>query len=405
MKKFYFLLSMLIGLAQAIQAQTTVTLPASQDNTIYSELSNNSNGAGQNFTAGTTQRADIRRGLLRFDLSSIPLGANVTSVSLRLVVNRTVSGDHDILLHRVLQTWGEGASEAVDVASGVGVTAAAGDATWNCSFANSGGACATAWSTVGGTYNTMPSASTAVAGVGAYTWSSTQALSDVQQWVNDASVNFGWILRSAEVALGSAKRFASRTNAVLVDRPALIITYNGTVPVSFSPLQVGAIKQGALLNWKTFQETNNSFFDIEHSTDGSNFNVVGRVDGAGTSTREISYSFIHDKAQPGKNFYRLRQADFSGRTSFSNIEFVVLAAKQGTLIINPNPVTDRINLLSVGLERNPVYMIYDVKGRVLQKGNLNTRSIFLAPSLPKVMYHLRIMYADGTTLSSNFYKN
>ncbi len=405
MKKFYLLLSACFILTAFSKAQTIVTLPASQDNTIYSESTNNSNGAGENFTAGTIQTGAIRRGLIRFDLTSIPAGANITAVSLRLVVDKTVSGSNDIFLHNVLQAWGEGASEAIGTASGQGVAAAANDATWACSFANGAAGCITSWTTAGGWYSATPSATTAVAGIGEYTWAGTQAISDVQQWVNNSSSNFGWVIRTAEVVTQSAKRFASRTYVTVADRPSLTITYTSTVPVTMSRLLAGAVKQGALLSWKTFQETNNSFFEIEHSTDASNFTVAGRVAGAGNSSQELSYSFIHDKALPGRNFYRLRQTDFNGRTTFSNIEPVLLSAKKGTLIVSPNPVTDKIYLTTVVLEKNPTYTLYNQKGQLLQKGNLTNRYILLAPGLRKAVYHLRIMYADGTTIASNFFKN
>ncbi len=405
MKKIYALLLPGLLITALGQAQTTIVLPATQDNTIYSEATNNSNGAGQNFTAGRTNLGDFRRGLLRFDLSALPAGAFITDVSLRLVVTRVASGAHDILVHQVQQAWGEGASEAVGMASGQGVTAAANDATWACSFANGAGSCNTPWSVAGGLYDASPSAITSVADVGVYTWSGAGLVNDVQQWVNNAGSNFGWLLRTAEVATGTAKRFASRTNATPADQPSLTITYNGTLPVSFGQLQAGAIRQGALLNWKTFQEINNNFFDVEYGTDGINFSVIGRVLGAGNSSRELSYSFIHDKAVPGKNFYRLRQTDFGGRVSYSNIELLLLAAKPGALVVSPNPVTETINLPGVGLQRNPIYSIYNLKGQLLQQSNLTDRFITLAAGMGSAVYHLRIVYADGTALSSNFYKN
>ncbi len=405
MKKLYALLIAGLMVTALSQAQTTITVSATQDNTIYGETTNNSNGAGQHFTAGVTQGGSIRRGLLRFDLAAVPAGATITDVSLRLVVDRTVTGTQNMFLQRLLQAWGEGASEALGTASGIGITAAVNDATWACSFANGSGGCNTAWSTAGGSFTATPSATTAVTGVGAYTWTGSQAISDVQQWVNNSSSNFGWVIRPDEAASGSAKRFVSRTNVTVADRPALTITYNTTLPVTMSQLQAGAIKQGALLNWKTFQEINNNFFEIEHSTDASNFKVVGRIPGAGNSSQELNYSFIHDKAVPGKNFYRLRQTDFGGRINFSNIELLLLVAKQGALFVSPNPVTDKINLPGVGLERSPIFTIYNLKGQLLQKGNLTNRSILLEPGLVNAVYHLRIMYADGTTLAANFYKN
>lgn len=59
MKKFYALLFAGLITTALSQAQTTITLSATQDNTIYVEATNNSNGAGQNFTAGVTRELQI----------------------------------------------------------------------------------------------------------------------------------------------------------------------------------------------------------------------------------------------------------------------------------------------------------------------------------------------------------
>ena len=57
----------------------TATLVASRDNTLYeSSTGSLSNGSGTYLFAGRTDvSSELRRGLLYFDLSSIPAGSNV----------------------------------------------------------------------------------------------------------------------------------------------------------------------------------------------------------------------------------------------------------------------------------------------------------------------------------------
>lgn len=88
----YFLIIFSFFLLQSFSysyGQTVVVLQALQDNTIYSYFTNNSNGAGDNFTAGTIVNGSMRRALIRFGLSSIPAGATITAVSLQMRMNRT----------------------------------------------------------------------------------------------------------------------------------------------------------------------------------------------------------------------------------------------------------------------------------------------------------------------------
>jgi hypothetical protein len=43
------------------------------------------------------------------------------------------------------------------------------------------------------------------------------------------------------------------------------------------------------------------------------------MDGAGNSSKELFYQAADEKPFDGVSFYRLRQTDFDGRTSFSRI--------------------------------------------------------------------------------------
>ena len=98
MKNFCFPFLFIFTFNFLLNAQTVV-LNAVKDNTIYSNLTNNSNGAGDNFTTGAIATSPVRRGLIMFDLSSIPGGATITAVSLAMVMNKTVSGANNVSLH------------------------------------------------------------------------------------------------------------------------------------------------------------------------------------------------------------------------------------------------------------------------------------------------------------------
>lgn len=203
--------------------QTTVVLEASKDNTIYESNSGNlSNGAGTELFTGTTNNNDRRRALVRFDLSTIPAGAMITSATLTLRVDRTVSGNHNVAVHKVAADWGEGTSNA-DAQEGRGAAATTNDATWVHRFFNS-----STWSNPGGDFTGAASASLSVGGNGVYNWTSTQLTADVQAWVTNAATNFGWILVGNESTDRTAKRFASSENSTAANRPKLSVTYTST---------------------------------------------------------------------------------------------------------------------------------------------------------------------------------
>ena len=205
-------------------AADTLQLAASKDNTLYFAASGEySNGAGDHLFAGNTGSAAARRAVIAFDLSDVPSGATVNSATLRLFMSKTRTGTQTIAAHRLLADWGEGTSDA-DGEEGSGAASTPGDATWvHAFYANQ------LWVNQGGHLAATPSAATAVTATGFYTWTGTGIAADVQAWVDNPSANFGWILVGNEATAQSAKRFDSRSNPLISQRPALVIEY--TAPV------------------------------------------------------------------------------------------------------------------------------------------------------------------------------
>ena len=405
MKNIYFIFLFIFSFNFFLNAQIVV-LNAVKDNTIYSNLTNNSNGAGDNFTAGAIQSSPVRRSLLMFDFSTIPSGAIITAVSLRIVMNKTVSGANNVSLHRLNENWGEGTSNAGVGGDGNGVPAELGDATWICSFSNGAGGCTTSWTTAGGAYQAAASATTSVSGLSIYTWSSAQMITNVQGWLNTPATNFGWVIIGAEGTPGSAKRFSSRTNPIVPDRPALTVTYSTTpLPISMVYFKAQAQNTGTKLNWQTAQEINNAFFEIEFSTDGASFTPVGKVKGGGNTSLPQSYSFTHHTIQTGKVFYRLSQTDFNGRKSYSQVEFVDLKNTGGSLIISPNPATSKIVVFGLVIDGKQRYSIINLQGEKITEDALSKKEVLLPNTISPGMYMLRIKHSNGTVQSAAFIKH
>ena len=180
------------------------------------------NGAGQRLFAGRTGSGAIRRGLVAFDIAAgLPAGATITRVTLTMNMSRTIAGDADVGLHLVLADWQEGVADAGGN-EGSGADADQGDVTWTQRVFKS-----LDWNTPGGDFSSDASATVTVGGIGSYTWESNiKLVADIQNWLDNPTANFGWLLLGDETKSQTAKRFDSRENESEENRPVLIVEYN-----------------------------------------------------------------------------------------------------------------------------------------------------------------------------------
>ncbi|MEO6730440.1 MAG: DNRLRE domain-containing protein [Ferruginibacter sp.] len=389
-------------IALSAKPQTTVILTAVKDNTIYQDGTGNSNGSGQNLFAGTTGPGggnSARRALLKFDLSGIPALATISSATLTLYCNKTTSGPSSVKIHKLLADWGEGSSDAGGN-EGAGIAAAVNDATWlsRINLLN-------LWALPGGDFSAIASATTSIdAPNTSYTWSSPAVIADVQSWVTAPLLNFGWIIIGDESIASTAKRFASRENPTVAQRPRLSVTYSSIVPVVLSSFTAKEIKNGALLNWTTAQELNNAFFLIEHSIDGIHFSEVGKVTGFGTSQISNSYQFKHEAIAAGRHYYRLAQTDLDGKVQYSPVKTLNTGSQSFSLQISPNPVIDRIVLQSSVNRSGNQYAIRNSTGKLVVSGVLNNNAIDVK-HLATGTYYLLVLQKDGEALTGTFLKH
>lgn len=211
--------ALVLGLTSALaDADTTVTLPSIKDNTLFEDVTGQlSSGAGQYIFAGNTSSANARRGLLQFDLSGIPASAQIVSATLDINVSRTARGAAPLFIYRVLESWGEGTSDAG--LGGAGAPATPGDATWVHRSFNT-----VNWGNLGGFFNNVPFASAAPT-LGPITFSGPGLNGLVSSWLSDPTQNFGMMVQGDESTTNTAVRFDSRENADPTARPKLIITY------------------------------------------------------------------------------------------------------------------------------------------------------------------------------------
>jgi hypothetical protein len=231
-------------------------------------------GSGQYLYLGRTSRDRLRRSLLRFDLSSIPAGATITSVTLQVAVTRSFTIAVDAGLYLCTASWGEGASDS-GTPGGGGVDPEPLDATWATSFWPD-----VLWTTPGGDYlpDVRAVASMAEAGTSTLWTSSPLLVADVQSWLDEPATNHGWLVRHVdESLLGFSKQIGSRENEDPALRPTLTVEY--TIG---GPLCIADFNDDGIVNSTDVSDFINQWFtDLTEGTlvtDWDNNGVVNSTD-------------------------------------------------------------------------------------------------------------------------------
>jgi len=117
---------------------------------------------------------------------------------------------------------------------------------------------------------------------------------------------------------------------------------NNPIPVELTSFSASVVNNIVSLSWTTATELNNSGWDIERKSaivKDDSWTKIGFVKGSGSSTEVKSYLFKDENVASGKYNYRLKQIDFDGKFSYSNIaEISITGPDKFELYQNyPNP--------------------------------------------------------------------
>ena len=144
---------------------------------------------------------------------------------------------------------------------------------------------------------------------------------------------------------------------------------SGAMPVELTSFSAKQNGNNVTLIWKTATETNNFGFDVEKSADSKNWNKIGFVQGSGNSNAPKDYSYT-DKISSlnGKFYYRLKQIDNDGTTSFSKV-VEVESLKPATFGLSqnyPNPFNpSTVIRYQIPVDSRVSVKVYNVLGNVV----------------------------------------
>lgn len=114
---------------------------------------------------------------------------------------------------------------------------------------------------------------------------------------------------------------------------------SGVLPIELISFDATATTNQVNFNWVTASEFNNSYFTLERFNSADRFDEISVVPGKGTTNELSTYEAIDHVPLAGKNYYRLKQTDFDGSFSYSDVIMVEFSGTLDRLSVYPNPVT------------------------------------------------------------------
>ncbi|MFK7921541.1 MAG: T9SS type A sorting domain-containing protein [Bacteroidia bacterium] len=151
------------------------------------------------------------------------------------------------------------------------------------------------------------------------------------------------------------------------------------------------------LNWFTGNEVNNDYFSIERSVDGKLYTEIGQVAAANTQTDTHAYDFVDASPLRGTNYYRIRQIDFDGESSYSKQVQINNYASAMSMSVFPNPAEDRLQVeLFSPQSGNAELLLTDQQGRIILQENVllqqdqEAKLVLQLSHLAAGMYQLRL---------------
>ena len=184
-----------------------------------------------------------------------------------------------------------------------------------------------------------------------------------------------------------------------------ICTYSSSIlPLNW--LSFTAVKNAdnttVAAKWQTANEVNNHHYEIERSTDGRNFVMVGTIT-AGNNRSGVQNYLYNDLAPAmGTNYYRVKQVDNDGKFTYSAIAKVVFGKDSAGWSVYSNPAKVKTSLYAKQNLNAVQVWLTDVSGKVVYTGYIPTLFTGQAVNIPltglsKGVYFLKVFSEKQTT--------
>jgi hypothetical protein len=190
----------------------------------------------------------------------------------------------------------------------------------------------------------------------------TREVIDLKDYIGNSNVR----LRFAFSSNG-----ADNADGFYIDNVEMVKSTLELLPVKFIDITASRVAKGVLISWEAVTDNSHDHFEVERSADGANFTTIGSLKGS-------TFSNFTDLLPEAINYYRIKDVDKQGRTTYSRTVAIEAVVAYG-VDIYPNPAERMMQVrINLATKTKLALIITDMTGRVqyrqvmdLDKGSWN----------------------------------
>ncbi|MFK7809280.1 MAG: T9SS type A sorting domain-containing protein [Saprospiraceae bacterium] len=185
-----------------------------------------------------------------------------------------------------------------------------------------------------------------------------------------------------------------------------VIPTGGSSPLPVELISFRAELQNndqVMIEWSTASEENNDYFELQHSTNGRDFEAIAKINGNGTTDDKQYYVHFDESPERGYNYYRIKQVDYDGKFEIFDMAVVKVDATE-IFKVFPARTNDQIIFESpIFADKDQNIELFNSSGVLMTSKMLNAGSYklnFDVQTFPAGIYFLRFIneYHEYETL-------
>lgn len=169
------------------------------------------------------------------------------------------------------------------------------------------------------------------------------------------------------------------------------LTTSIPLPVIISSFDVVPENTSVKLIWTTSTENDNNYFTVQRSQNATDWTDLEKMQAISNGGSGATYTAYDNNPLTGVSYYRLKQTDFTGKSSYSEIKEINFAQSFASVIVFPNPAKGFFTISGSEL-KNIQVAVYNNIGQIISLPQTvqNSSITFNTYGLSKGIYFIRL---------------